>query len=154
MKLNTNWKSLLSFLFIVMVFSSSQSFAQKKLGAFKKNSINAGEISTKQVSGKNVQSINKTALKDGYNYLKLKNGNFLYIEYKNKGIKSLVITKPDGLTIVGEIKEWPKDRNFSCNDPLICSCTGDEDCNDMFESGLCGDASICIDNECFCLKSL
>ena len=38
---------------------------------------------------------------------------------------------------------------FNCN-PLLCSCTGDDDCNDMFTTDVCGPIAICIDDVCFC----
>jgi hypothetical protein len=41
--------------------------------------------------------------------------------------------------------------NFSCEN-LVCVCTGDKDCNDLFTSDLCGDISICYPDGCFCLR--
>lgn len=45
---------------------------------------------------------------------------------------------------------------YQC-DGLLCSCSGDTDCNDMFSSSECGDLSVCIDDiegypQCFCLR--
>ena len=39
---------------------------------------------------------------------------------------------------------------------LACSCVGDEDCNDMFLHGGCGDVASCRseDGSCWCLKRL
>jgi hypothetical protein len=31
---------------------------------------------------------------------------------------------------------------YSCSG-LVCTCTGDEDCNDMFGDGVCGDVASC-----------
>lgn len=41
--------------------------------------------------------------------------------------------------------------SFACS-PFSCSCTGDTDCNDMFESGVCGGDAICIDDGCYCWR--
>jgi hypothetical protein len=45
---------------------------------------------------------------------------------------------------------------FECSG-LLCSCSGDEDCNDLFTTGLCGDA-ICFEGAggdvvCLCLRN-
>ena len=47
------------------------------------------------------------------------------------------------------------EQSFEC-DLGICTCTGDADCNDMFESGVCGDIAVCDETEdivtCECLS--
>lgn len=45
---------------------------------------------------------------------------------------------------------------FECSGP-ICMCSGDPDCNDLFETGLCGDA-ICFETAgggvvCLCVRN-
>lgn len=44
---------------------------------------------------------------------------------------------------------------FSCS-RLACSCSGDDDCNDMFSSGVCGDIASCDETgggvRCGCLR--
>ena len=45
---------------------------------------------------------------------------------------------------------------FSCSGPF-CSCSGYDDCIDMFGAGVCGDA-ICFDTDgggvvCFCIRN-
>lgn len=35
---------------------------------------------------------------------------------------------------------------------LLCTCTGDEDCNDMFLNHGCGDIAGCDERGCWCLK--
>lgn len=40
---------------------------------------------------------------------------------------------------------------FSCGS-VVCGCSGDDDCNDMFSSGVCGDLAVCIDGNCFCFR--
>lgn|GEM_PF-4002621 len=41
--------------------------------------------------------------------------------------------------------------NFDCG-ALACVCTGDPDCNDMFESGKCGAIAVCYPDGCICLN--
>ena len=41
--------------------------------------------------------------------------------------------------------------NFECG-ALACVCTGDEDCNDMFESNKCGPIAVCYPDGCVCLS--
>ncbi len=41
--------------------------------------------------------------------------------------------------------------NFSCQN-LVCVCTGDQDCNDLFTSDVCGDIAICYPDGCICLR--
>jgi hypothetical protein len=40
-------------------------------------------------------------------------------------------------------------NNFTCSG-LVCSCTGDTDCNDMFSSKVCGDLATCNLNTGVC----
>ena len=46
--------------------------------------------------------------------------------------------------------------NYNCDDPLVCSCNGDADCNDLFLSGKCGDVTSCdtVEGTCRCFKHL
>ena len=32
---------------------------------------------------------------------------------------------------------------YDCSSPPYCKCTGDDDCNNMFSSGVCGPDAIC-----------
>jgi hypothetical protein len=41
--------------------------------------------------------------------------------------------------------------NFNC-EGLLCSCSGDDDCNDMFTTGGCGDIAVCDERGCWCLR--
>ena len=41
--------------------------------------------------------------------------------------------------------------NYSCQG-MLCSCSGDDDCNDMFTSGGCGDIAQCDERGCWCLR--
>lgn len=40
---------------------------------------------------------------------------------------------------------------YNC-DGLLCSCSGDDDCNDMFTKGGCGDIAVCDERGCWCLR--
>jgi hypothetical protein len=48
-------------------------------------------------------------------------------------------------------------HGYSCAG-LVCNCTGDVDCNDMFGSGVCGDVAQCDNSTdpptCWCFKAL
>jgi hypothetical protein len=41
--------------------------------------------------------------------------------------------------------------NFNC-EGLLCSCSGDDDCNDMFTRGGCGDIAACDERGCWCFR--
>lgn len=41
--------------------------------------------------------------------------------------------------------------NFSCGD-TACVCTGDDDCNDLFTTDLCGPIAVCYPDGCVCLR--
>lgn len=40
---------------------------------------------------------------------------------------------------------------FTCKG-LLCSCNGDNDCNDMFTSNVCGEFALCDETGCYCLR--
>jgi hypothetical protein len=41
---------------------------------------------------------------------------------------------------------------FNCS-TLFCSCSGDDDCNNMFETaGACGPVAVCTDDDCVCFR--
>jgi hypothetical protein len=45
-------------------------------------------------------------------------------------------------------------KPFTCN-PIWCACQGDDDCNDMFTTNVCGDTAFCVDTssagvKCYC----
>jgi hypothetical protein len=57
------------------------------------------------------------------------------------------------VTALSRIRGAP---GFDCSGPL-CICSGDDDCNDMFTTGLCGDA-ICFSDSagnvvCLCIRN-
>ena len=41
--------------------------------------------------------------------------------------------------------------NYDCGS-AACGCSGDDDCNDMFGSGKCGQIAVCYPDGCFCLR--
>lgn len=58
--------------------------------------------------------------------------------------------------LVGALNQLQPRLGFECSG-LLCICTGDADCNDLFSSGLCGDG-ICFEDGsgnvvCLCLRS-
>jgi len=41
--------------------------------------------------------------------------------------------------------------NYSCGD-LACSCSGDDDCNDLFSTDKCGPIAVCYPDGCVCIR--
>ncbi len=41
--------------------------------------------------------------------------------------------------------------NYNC-EGILCSCTGDADCNDMFTKEACGDIAACDERGCWCFR--
>ena len=60
-----------------------------------------------------------------------------------------------GLGRVGPIVDGGGRLGFSCG-RLTCDCSGDDDCNDMFSSGVCGDIALCDEAggevSCWCFR--
>jgi hypothetical protein len=60
------------------------------------------------------------------------------------------------ITALAQILQASRPRlGFECSG-LACICSGDADCNDMFGSGVCGDA-ICLEDDsggvvCICVR--
>lgn len=51
---------------------------------------------------------------------------------------------------------FPRSLNFQCSF-FVCDCSGDDDCNDMFSSDVCGGGSVCIVDDmggvvCLCTR--
>jgi hypothetical protein len=48
-------------------------------------------------------------------------------------------------------------HHYECSG-LVCNCTGEADCNDMFGSGVCGDVAQCDNTTdpptCWCFKAM
>jgi hypothetical protein len=52
---------------------------------------------------------------------------------------------------LNRIQNKPKDINYECKG-IHCSCSGDDDCNEMFLKAGCGDIAVCYeDGTCECL---
>lgn len=122
----------------------------QKVAFTNKVKIENAQVGTIQKKGKTFQHVKLSSLKTGQNYLTLKSGNVLYIEVSAKKIKSLTLAKANGMQS-GRIAIASKGLQFNCSG-LLCACRGDLDCNDMFTTGVCGDA-ICIDDVCICVRN-
>jgi hypothetical protein len=88
----------------------------------------------------------------------------------SKGEKSLSELVGEGRKSSGVIVGMASDlRNLKLNLPTVsgtiakysceglkCNCTGDVDCNEMFDAGVCGDVASCDNGEgtCQCLKKM
>lgn len=44
--------------------------------------------------------------------------------------------------------------NYTCPPGEPCKCTGDDDCNNMFGAGVCGDIAVCYPTGCSCLPPI
>jgi hypothetical protein len=64
------------------------------------------------------------------------------------GTKSDMRTQKLGITRAGG-----GTSNYYC-DSVICTCTDDVDCNNMFTFGWCGNVAVCYPDGCFCLVLL
>lgn len=119
-----------------------------------KNSVEIprDQISTKTKAARTVTFIKKSALKNGHNFMTLRSGNRLYVEFEKNEIKSFTLAKPDGTKIEKFFHKARTSKVPSCFDNY-CVCSGDEDCNDMFSSGLCGDEAVCMGEICICVKN-
>jgi hypothetical protein len=58
--------------------------------------------------------------------------------------------------VVRALERLRAQPGFDCSGP-VCICSGDPDCNDLFGSGLCGDA-ICFETSsgsvvCICVRN-
>lgn len=62
------------------------------------------------------------------------------------GMTSDIRTQKFGLTRIGG-----GTLNFLCVG-ILCACSDDEDCNDMFTNGSCGDIAACDERGCWCLR--
>ncbi len=136
-------------IFLVASFITINASAQKVSFA-NKTKVDASKISIRQKNGVAVQHISVANLKAGQNYLKLKSGKTLYIEVESGAIKTLTLAKSNK-RLGGKLTISPQITNFQC-DGLLCVCRGDIDCNDMFTTGVCGDA-ICSEDICICIRN-
>jgi len=62
------------------------------------------------------------------------------------GMTSDIRTQKFGLARIGG-----GPLNFNC-EGILCSCSGDEDCNDMFTKEACGDIAACDERGCWCFR--
>lgn len=97
--------------------------------------------SANNLSATNLSTTNKstTNLSSTYLSAKLRNAGGVLPPLRGTGTTGTVGTK----------------MGYTC-EGLSCTCVGDEDCNDMFLHGGCGDIASCRseDGSCWCLKRL
>ena len=124
--------------------------AQEKVNFSNKKQIPISKIQTKQVNNKTTQYVDQKDLKQGYNYMTLKTGDILYIEYKGGIINSFTLSNKKGI-IRGKLLVVQSSQQFQCSQNF-CSCSGDGDCNDMFTTNVCGPDAVCFGNICVCYR--
>lgn len=140
-------KKLLVIVAIAIISSANAQTAKKTNPQFE---ITKSQIETVQKNGKTVQFVNPVKLKNGYNYMSLKTGDVLYVEYKNKQIKSFKLTNSKGV-IIGKPVVITTVSQFQCSQNF-CICSGNQDCNDMFTTNVCGPDAVCFGEMCACYR--
>ncbi len=125
--------------------------AQNKVSFPRAKAIKETEITTQTKGTKTTYKVSEQNLKSGINYLVLKNGDKFYVEVVKGKIKSFTISKADG-TLIGVVKPGDKVLQFNCTGN-VCTCNGDEDCNKMFSTNVCGPVAVCVGTACACYTS-
>lgn len=116
------------------------------------NNIAATKIKLKTRSGfKMVDYVAKSKLKEGRNFVRFGNRRMFIGVQRGKVMSVKVMNRVGkwGPNVIGTAQEK---QHFWCVGG-ICGCTGDTDCNDMFTSAVCGDAAVCVGDNCYCGKN-
>ena len=142
-------KHILTVLLMVILLATATS-AQEKMSFTSSSEIPKSEVQTKVLAQKTIQVVNPRSLKAGQNYLHLKTGDFLFVDVKDRKIISLTFANARGIR-QGSIITIPTTTQFQCSQ-RFCACSGDEDCNDMFTTNVCGPYAICFGDLCICYR--
>ncbi len=104
--------------------------------------ISNENISTENTDKKVVLKVNTKELEDGFHYMNTPNGNKFFVEMSNRKPSAVYITNKVGKVIRGISIFGNTLLEFSCSGSG-CVCKGDDDCNDMFSTNVCGRFAIC-----------
>lgn len=119
--------------------------------AQKNNNVVASKIKLKTTTGfKMVDYVAKSKLKEGRNFVRFGNRR-MYIGVQRGKVMSVKVMNRVGKWGPNVIGTAQQKQHFWCVGG-ICGCTGDTDCNDMFTSAVCGDAAVCVGDDCYCAK--
>ena len=140
-------------IFILLTFTlviNKGLFAQEKVNFREKIEIKESQVQIKTKGSYTIRYVDPVTLKKGYNYLNLPSGDIIYIEYGSGKIKSLYLTSKTGM-LKDRIIITGGATQFQCSRG-ICTCIGEDDCNDMFTTNACGKVAICIGDICACTR--
>lgn len=141
-------KFVIPFFTVLILTFCSVSYAQAPVSK-KTNSafvVPLNLIEKKQFGKNQINHVASSSLKQGMNSVKLIDGNSVLLNYQNGSVISVSSGGIVYMTNVGS------SLGFNCNG-LVCVCTGDADCNDMFSGTACEGCfrcAVCVDNTCVC----
>ena len=132
------------------------------------NPANINYVSQKAISTKSFNRgktkanvIQKGALKEGLNIINVDKSKTLEIVQQSGQIVSMFAVKNQikSNDLIAEINTAKinsgggKGLNFTCG-IIICECTGDDDCNKMFEKNICTGSAYCdsVSGKCYCIS--
>lgn len=93
----------------------------------------------------------KSKLQEGRNFVRFGNRR-MFVGVKRGKVLSIKVMDPMGQWGPNVLATGQQVLAFTCAGG-ICYCTGDNDCNNMFTSTVCGDAAVCIDDKCYCARN-
>ncbi|HEV7779938.1 MAG TPA: hypothetical protein VGO58_01665 [Chitinophagaceae bacterium] len=137
-------------LILSMTLFAAGAMSQANISLNKAKEIPRASIQAKIKNNKTVQYVDPKALVQGQNFMRLRTGDLLYIEYKNRKIVSFTLTNARGVQQGKPIVMIPSVQ-FQCSQKF-CVCSGDADCNDMFTTNVCGPDAACFGNSCVCYR--
>ena len=95
--------------------------------------------------------VSKSKLREGRNFVRFGNRR-MFVGVKSGKVLSVKVMNPMGKWGPNVLATGQQILEFSCVGG-ICWCSGDNDCNNMFVSNVCGDAAVCIDDKCYCAQN-
>lgn len=140
----------ISFVLAILGIATVTCFSQEKIMLSPKFEIPASKIETRKKGTENVQFVALSNLKQGNNYMKLKTGLVLVVNYSGKSISQVLTTNSKG-QVIGKPLSTNGASQFQCSSGF-CMCRGDGDCNDMFGTNVCGPHAVCFGDVCVCYR--
>ena len=136
----------MKFFMVLFTFSMVLGFQSLQAQTFTSNAPKT----TERVAKKNdVRYIATRQFDQGRNYVRLGNTRLEVIKRERKIISVRPINRAGkkGPNILSDPNGGSSE--FWCIGG-ICGCTGDDDCNDMCTSDVCGDKAVCVGDNCYC----
>ena len=107
-------------------------------------------ISESTIDKQTVLNVNIKELKDGFHYVNYPNGNKVFVDVSKGNPNAVYLTNKAGNVLKGVYKVGNSQLGFSCSE-IACDCQGDDDCNDMFSTDVCGANAVCFGEPPFCI---